>query len=86
MNKPFWVEFGLFGVKSRSAALAWLCFSIVSTIFMPFSLFSVMTMILRDSPSRAIVVGLLCGVFGVFSCLWYWFCIRWMDANRGWTK
>jgi hypothetical protein len=86
MNKPFWVEIGLLGIKSRSAAISWLFSSIAGTVLLAVITYFSFTSILESSHSTAIIFGLLGGAIFSLSSLWYWLCIKWMDNNGGWLK
>jgi len=83
---PGWVELGLFGIKTRSGAMAWL----VASALLPPSLFFgtlYVTNVLAgmDAPV-ALAVAALGGGFSTFAPLWYWLSIRWMDAHGAWRS
>jgi hypothetical protein len=86
MNKPFWVEIGLLGIKSRSAALSWLYSSVAGSILLAVITYFSFTTIMNSSQATGIVFGLLGGLSFSLSTLWYWLCIKWMDDNGGWLK
>lgn len=86
MNKPFWVEIGMLGIKSRGAALAWFYSSLAGSVLFAAMTFGAVTTILESSVALGITVGVLSGVLFALSSIWYRLCIKWMDDNGGWLK
>ena len=81
---PGWVELGLFSIKTRRGAKAWL----VAAAFLPPAMFFVtlyFTYVLAemDVPVALAITALGSG-FSIFAPLWYWLSIRWMDAHDAW--
>jgi hypothetical protein len=70
-TRPWWVQLGLAGLPNRGSAVAFLWLSILLTV-------------------AAAVAGFFfpwawLGVLFVWSALWYWACIRWVDRNDQWS-
>lgn len=86
MKKPIWVEVGMLGIKTRSAALSWFYLSIFGSVLMAVTTFVCFTGMLQTSIVAGIIVGILLGAIFSLSTLWYWLCIKWMDENGGWLK
>lgn len=86
MNKPFWVEIGLLGIKSRSAACAWLYSSLFGSFLAVVITYAALTSILQSSALTGFVIGVLIGGSFALSSLWYWLCIKWMDDHGGWLE
>jgi hypothetical protein len=86
MNKPFWIEIGMLGIKSRGAALAWFYLSIILSLLCPVMIPFGLPLFAERTLSERIVIGLVACAGGLLASLWYWFCIKWMDENRGWTR
>jgi hypothetical protein len=86
MSKPYWVQVGMLGIKTRAIAKTWLLTSVVVSI-----LFTVVVIIIfktyRGMPILLTLVFGLSGALILFlSSLWYWLCIKWMDKNDCWQK
>ncbi|HEX8247354.1 MAG TPA: hypothetical protein VF599_04150 [Pyrinomonadaceae bacterium] len=86
MKRPFWVEVGMIGVKSRSTALVWFYLSLSLIIIAPIAVFTGLTIFKNAPLFPAIGRSLLGAVIAALTVLWYWFCIKWMDENRAWTQ
>jgi hypothetical protein len=86
MKKPFWVEIGLLGINSRSAACAWLYSSLAGSLLLIAVTFAALTSVLEITALPALAIGALVGGSFSLSSLWYWLCIKWMDENGGWLK
>ena len=84
MQRPFWVQVGLFTVKTRSEAMSYCITSLVGAGLLFLTIVGIMNVLLDFPVLAGLVVGLLLGGFLGLAGLWYWLCIRWMDANRGW--
>ena len=86
MVKPYWVQIGMLGIKTRAVAKIWLLASIVGSILFALLVVLVFKKVL-DAP---IMISILFGSSGAavlfLSSLWYWLCIRWMDKHEGWQK
>jgi NADH:ubiquinone oxidoreductase subunit 3 (subunit A) len=85
MNKPLWVKVGMIGIKSRSVAMRWLYAEMLLIIFAPIVIFTVLTSFKNAPLFPAITRSLSGTMIIVLTVLWYWFCIKWMDDNKGWT-
>lgn len=83
-RKPFFVEIGLLGIKTRSEALWWLYASIFGSVAVAILTVLVVVSIFESSLALGIIAGAVMG--GLLSCssLWYRPCISWMDKNGGW--
>jgi glycerol-3-phosphate acyltransferase PlsY len=84
MHKPFWVEFGLLGIKTRVGAMAWLISSIVISVLTFLLTTVVMTTYLESTLLVSLVLGFMLGGLFSMASVWYWLSIRWMDMNGGW--
>ncbi len=69
---PFMVKLGLLGIQSRKAALAYFWFS---------NALSLVSLIAGFMNPMFFI-----GLFFLFSSLWYWLCIKWVDRNARWDK
>ena len=78
---PGWVGLGLFGIKSRRGAMAWLVGSALLIPAMCFALFFLMVVLAGMGAPAALAVAALVGVPSLFAPLRYWLSIRWMDAH-----
>lgn len=86
MHKPFWVEVGLLGIKTRAGAMAWLISSIVISV-LTFLLTIVVANTYLEAPLLvSLVFGLMLGGLFSMASVWYWLSIRWMDTNGGWMQ
>ncbi len=72
MERPIWVRIGMWGIAGRGVAVVFMWFSFLVAIAGALYGF-------RDPRFFASVSFVLAGV-------WYWLCIRWMDAHGGWEE
>lgn len=84
MQRPFWVQVGLFTVKTRTEAMSYCITSLVCAGLLFLMTVGVMNVLLDFPVLAGLTVGLLFGGFMSIAALWYWLCIRWMDAHRQW--
>jgi hypothetical protein len=86
VNRPAWVEVGLFGINDRASAMSWCVSCLIGSVL----LFLLTVIVMRKFLDAPVMVSLIGGamVGGLFSlsALWYWLCIKWMDNNRGWSQ
>lgn len=71
-NMPLWVFLGLMSVETRkgSMILFWSCLA-CGLLFVPLSWY------LQDWSWAGLTLLI---------ALWYWLCIRWVDANAAWEN
>jgi hypothetical protein len=72
--RPAWVEIGLWGIKSRGLAWAFVWISVALAVFP--SVIGIMRGDMRFT---------ICGLF-LLAALWYVLCIQWMDEHGGWSE
>ncbi|MEW6734372.1 MAG: hypothetical protein AB1489_23805 [Acidobacteriota bacterium] len=84
MQRPFWVEIGLLGVKTRKQAKIWFIVALIAAGLFFAGSFLFLYFLLNLPTISAILIALLCGVFISTAAFWYWLCIRWMDNNQSW--
>ena len=85
MNKPVWVEVGLFGIETREKAMSWFISSLVGAVMLCILTVFFLAMMMETPLLVAIFFGLLVGGFIGLASLWYWLCISWMDKHGGWS-
>jgi len=86
MNKPVWVEVGLFGIETRKKAMSWFVSSLIGAVVLSILTVFFLGMMLETPLFVAILFGLIVGGFIGLASLWYWLCIYWMDKNDGWSR
>ena len=85
MNKPAWVELGLFGIKDRSKAMSW-CISSLVVAGLLFLITAILRTMIGFPVLISLGVGFFLGAIMSLASLWYWRCIQWMDQNNGWER
>jgi hypothetical protein len=85
MNKPAWVELGLFGIKDRSKAMSW-CISSLVVAGLLFLITAILMTMIGFPVLISLGVGFFLGAIMSLASLWYWLCIQWMDQNNGWER
>jgi hypothetical protein len=70
--RPWWVEVGLFGVRTRAAA--WVYFWL--TVFL----------VAASAIGALFFPWLALGTLFAFAALWYYLCIRWVDRHGRWGR
>ena len=72
MTRPTWVRIGLWAIHRRGTAMAYMWFSFLAAIAcIAYGFYD---------PWFFLGGGL------IFSGIWYWLCIRWVDEHDDWKK
>jgi hypothetical protein len=86
ISKPFWVQIGLLGIKSRSGALGWFYSSIFGSLMLDGFTIYFLASFMETPLIISIFVGTSFAIIFATSSLWYGLCIHWMDSNEAWEK
>ena len=84
MNRPIWVEVGLFMLRTREQAISYLVAASVGAVLAFIGTIIVLTILLGSPLVYALVRAALLGGMLAVAALWYWLSIRWMDTHNRW--
>ena len=65
-KRPLLVRLGLWGLKTRQSALAFMWLCIIGAVV-------------------SVVLKYWIGSLLLIAALWYWYSLRWVDKNGGWS-